>query len=212
MTPINRPKIYQTSLLVAGLLIHAFLGWRAIQAQSPTFDEPLHLTAGYVYWKTHDYRINAYHHPPLTSLMAAVPLLFLGPRLPLESPHWLRPRWNLARNQYGFAHEFLYKQKSFTADHLINMGRAVILLLSCAFLWVLAHAGRTLFGPVAGGSVFFMAVFSPSLLAHGTLVTTDFLFAATYFLFFYAWGQWEKKSLGTLGCMGRGLFGPIGLQ
>ena len=46
----------------------------AAHATSPTFDEAVHLTAGYSYWRTGDFRMNR-ETPPLMKLLWAVPLL-----------------------------------------------------------------------------------------------------------------------------------------
>ena len=53
----------------------------AARLESQTFDEALHLTAGFSYWKTGDFRLNR-EHPPLSKLLTAFPLLFTAARLP----------------------------------------------------------------------------------------------------------------------------------
>jgi hypothetical protein len=185
----RRARILGTAALAAGFVVHLALGGWAIQAQSPTFDEPLHLAAGVAYWKTRDYRINGYHHPPLPSLVAGLPALALGPDLPLDK---VRPQWSRPSQQYRFAQLFL-DQNRVPSRRLIAAGRGAILFLSGLFTLALFFATRSLFGPVAAGTAFFLAVFSPEFLAHGSLVTTDFLFSAFYFLFFTAFGRWEES-------------------
>ncbi len=76
----------------------------------------------------------------------------------------------------------------------MNAGRAAVLAASCLFLLALFRAAQAFLGARAAYVAFFMAVFSPTLLAHATLVTTDFLFAVFYFLFFCCWGKWEISS------------------
>ena len=48
------------SWTIAGLLAltHLALAITAAFNESPTFDEPTHLTAGYSYWVKHDYRFD----------------------------------------------------------------------------------------------------------------------------------------------------------
>jgi len=62
---------------VAGLACIAVFcvrGERAVTHTAPTFDEAVHLTAGYSYWRTGDFRINR-ETPPLMKLLWALPLL-----------------------------------------------------------------------------------------------------------------------------------------
>src|SRR5438094_6382708 len=61
-----------------------------IGSESPTKDEVAHLPAGYSYLKTWDFRMNL-EQPPLPKLLAALPLLFMDPRLPVEHPSWAAP-------------------------------------------------------------------------------------------------------------------------
>jgi hypothetical protein len=193
---VNAParKLLAAAGLAAGLAAHSWLGGLAIRAQSATFDEPLHLTAGQVYWRTRDYRLNGLHHPPLSSLTAAAPLLALDAPLPLDHPLWLRPRWHSAANQYAFANAFLYHTPGFSEDRLLTAGRAAMLACSLIFLLCLWGAANAAFGPVAAWSAFALGSLSPELLAHGTLVTTDFLFSAFFFLFFCVLARWEKSA------------------
>ncbi|HOW28013.1 MAG TPA: hypothetical protein PK876_05895 [Elusimicrobiota bacterium] len=178
--------------LAAGLIAHVWLGVGSILRLSPTFDEPLHLTAGFVYLSTGDYRMNGLHHPPLSSLAAAIPLLAASPEIPRDHPLWTRRDWSRADDQYRFAHDFLYKNRV-SADRMMTWGRCSILFLSCLFLLFLFRAMSTVTGPLAGWCVFVLGVFSPSFLAHGTLVTTDYLFTAFYFSFFYFMGRLEQE-------------------
>src|SRR5947207_991400 len=49
-------------------------GEQFLAANGPTFAEPVHLAAGYAYWTTGDFRLNA-EHPPLLKLLWAAPLV-----------------------------------------------------------------------------------------------------------------------------------------
>src|SRR5713226_9554801 len=55
--------------------------------ESQIYDEAVHLAAGFSYLTTGDYRLNP-EHPPLSKMLAAVPLLFLKPHLPVEDASW----------------------------------------------------------------------------------------------------------------------------
>ena len=75
--PVDSPLFLdQHFLRIAGLLL-AIMGavqiGSAIQ-ENPTNDEPIHLTAGYVYLTTGEYSMEL-EHPPLGRMLAALPLL-----------------------------------------------------------------------------------------------------------------------------------------
>src|SRR6266550_2159834 len=59
----------------------------AIPYLSASTDEPVHLSAGYSYWQTRDFRLNP-EHPPLAKLIAALPLLVIRPKLKTSSAVW----------------------------------------------------------------------------------------------------------------------------
>src|SRR5262245_48347 len=70
---VGRPYSWNIAALsvVAFFCVQALL---AIPYLSATTDEPVHLSAGYSYWQTRDFRLNR-EHPPLAKLVAALPLL-----------------------------------------------------------------------------------------------------------------------------------------
>lgn len=54
-----------------------------------TFDEGVHLTAGYDYLKTGRYTISR-DHPPLGRLLNALPLLATRAEFPTAHPAWIK--------------------------------------------------------------------------------------------------------------------------
>ncbi len=170
--------------------MHIFLALPAITELSPTYDEPVHLTAGAVYWKTGDYRYNGYHHPPFGEMWAAIPLLFMNPLVPKQHPAWIAQRWT-PHDQYGFADTFLYKNRV-DAARMMSAGRAMQLALSCLLGAAVFFTAYSLAGlPArqnAGGQAGFLATafwaFSPTFLANGTIVSTDLAFTVFFFGFF----------------------------
>src|SRR6185436_262019 len=60
-----------TAALVAWFWVR---GEAFIANNGPTFDEPAHLAAGYAYWTTGNFALNA-EHPPLLKLLWAAPLV-----------------------------------------------------------------------------------------------------------------------------------------
>jgi Dolichyl-phosphate-mannose-protein mannosyltransferase len=171
---------------------------------SATTDEPVHLAAGYSYWKTHDFRINP-EHPPLAKLIAALPLLLLHPKLDTNDDNWR------ASAEYPFGFNFLYRND---ADRLLLWSRVAMVGLAGLGLLVTFLWARDLFGVPAGFFAAGMYAFSPNLLAHGTLVTTDVPLAVFTVLTLYFF--WKRKDLysglalgAAMACKYSGVFLPI---
>jgi 4-amino-4-deoxy-L-arabinose transferase-like glycosyltransferase len=152
------------SILLAAMLV-LMLG--ASQEDSLTYDEPAHIAAGYTYLKFRDARLN-YEHPPLVKMLAALPLLPLSPHFPLDSRAWQEEN----NGQWETARTFLYESGNdpHRIAALARLGPTVLTVflgLMC-FLWMLRRGGSG-----AALLTLFLFAFSPSLLAHGRLVTTD---------------------------------------
>ena len=148
-------------------------------------DESSHLPAGYSYVSQADMRINP-EHPPIVKDLASAPLLFVkGINFPYTSKSWT----NEVNGQWGFGADFLYRSGN-NPDKIIFLGRlpmiAILILLGFfVFRW-----SKELFGSKAALLALFLFSFSPTLLAHGRLVTTDVAaafgaFTATYYFVKY---------------------------
>ena len=180
-------KRFLYAAVAAALLLAFWLQmFFALPKLSATSDEVAHLPAGYTYWTTRDFRLNP-EHPPLAKLLAALPLLALKPRLDTSWPEWK------GGAEYIFGYGFLYTND---ADRLLFWGRIPMTLLSTlgalfVFLW--AH---DMFGPRAGLFALALCAFSPNLLAHGMLVTTDVPLAVFMTIALYLfWKQGMQPSL-----------------
>lgn len=175
-------RIYVLVSLLIAAGVHFWLGYSATKELAPTYDEPLHLTAGMVCLKLGAYGYNGLHHPPAAEMAAALPLLFSKAIVPVQDPSWVKQSWD-AFSQYRFADRFLYKNRV-TDGELMALGRRMQLSLSALLVIAIGLAGWLWKGTIAGVLSAFVAALSTSLLAHGTLVTTDFLFAASFFCVF----------------------------
>lgn len=174
-TPIHRAGRMLGHLPAAALLGLAF--WMAISAaksMGPTSDEPFHITAGYAYWKTGQFRMHA-ENGNLPQRLLALPLLWSNPALPPTSNQSWRES---SVETYG--REFFYDMGN-DPDRLLMSGRwmtacLMVLLMLATYLWALRLLGW-------GGAMIalFAAAFCPLLLGHGALATSD-LCAALFFL------------------------------
>jgi hypothetical protein len=175
-------NIFAFSAILIAFCLQACL---ALPRLSATTDEAVHLAAGYSYWETRDFRMNP-EHPPLAKLIAAAPLLFLHPKPDMNRVEW-RDTF-----EYEFGFNFLYSNN---ADRLLFWSRTAMVGLAgigliATFLWA-----RDLFGMPAGLTAAGMYAFSPNLLAHGVLVTTDVPLAVFTVLTLYLfWKGGEKRS------------------
>lgn len=175
---------------------------------SPTSDETVHLSAGWSYLATHDFRINP-EHPPLLKIIAAAPLLSMHvSQDALREKAWPYSIEHLD-GEWAFAHDFLYGQRdgAYLNDSATMFRRArIALLLFCGigtaliiFCWAFELWG-------AWGAALSLALycFDPNFIAHSGLVTTDagvvFLMTAAVY-FFWRWcrrATWLNASLFVL--------------
>jgi 4-amino-4-deoxy-L-arabinose transferase-like glycosyltransferase len=161
--------------LAAGFLLAAmlFLMLRSVQEDALTMDEPTHITAGYTALRWRNARLNP-EHPPLLKLLTALPLLPLPLNFPLTHPAWqdtIDEPWKAAY-QFEIAGAFLYESgndphriaaRARLAPIGMTVGLGILL-----FLWAQHFAEAT-----AALLTLACYSFSPTILAHGRLVTTD---------------------------------------
>ena len=148
---------------------------------SAAFDEEYHLAAGYAYLRTGDPRL-ATEHPPLVNLWNALPLVFLNPKLPLESPTWQ----NAIPDDFGDV--FLWQANTNQAVRIVLLGRLPIMVLGVLLGAVVFRWATDLFCPSAGLLALALYAFDPNLIAHSRLSTTDLGLAAT--VTFAMWRLW----------------------
>jgi hypothetical protein len=150
--------------------------------ETQTWDEGIHLSAGYAYLTRSDFRWNQ-EHPPLAKLLSALPLLMFHPQLPLNAESWRK----LDETQMGI--DFLYHNRT-SADALLFAGRAVTMLLSVVFLAAMAWLIRRRFGRAAAILTVSLCAFDPNLIAHARYVTTDFPVTVFYFAAALLWMEY----------------------
>lgn len=159
---------------------HVVLGGSAVRSLSATFDEPMHVAAGYTYWLRGDMRLDP-NNPPLAKMLLTSPLLALSVAVPWETQEWR------GGYHYAFGERLLYWSGN-DADALLAAARGVNLLLSAALLLVLWHWSAGKWGATAGLTTAAVYAASPAVLAHASLATNDF--TACFF-----------AVLGTLACV-----------
>ncbi len=191
-------------MVVLGLFAVVFTGLAVFSytQQSATWDEPQHLTSGYLALANGDYRLDP-EHPPLLRMWAALPLLAMrdiraDPSLisRVDPTEWVQ-NLRRQRDEFAFSHEFLYKLND--ADRLLYAARAMIVLLGVLVGVLLFCWAREWLGFWPATIVLGLYTIEPNLQAHASLVTTDFgiagfIFGAVYFL----WRSTRSLSAGNL--------------
>ncbi len=132
---------------------------------SLTCDEMCHLASGMSYLKTGDFRLDP-DHPPLEKIWAALPLLFVDQKWPgPETPGWRESDvWRVGRTWFCTLND---------GERLLKIARGMMVALLLALCLTIGGIARALFGRAAGLLAMAMSALSPTLLAHGRLVTTD---------------------------------------
>ncbi len=180
-------------LVFAGELIHV------ARATSANWDEAHHLYDGYNIWTRHDYRLNA-EVPPLVKLAAALPLLPMH----LTTPPARGKSQGLEAFLDGRSFVFgLENARGNGEDRVLFPARMMCMLFTLGLAWLLYAATREMFGTVSAMAALALFVFDPTVLAHGTLVSTDlgsacFIFAAIYAFYRYT----KQPTWGRLGLAG----------
>ena len=158
--------------LVAGLLLALFAIQAALSAglDSVTFDETAHLASGYAALDRTDFRMNP-EHPALPKMICAFPLWLAEAREGVyETSAWR------SGQEWRFGYEFLNQRPAsggWSARARLVWGRFPMILLGVGLGAAVFGWSRELWGNSGALASVFLYALSPTLLAHGHLVTTD---------------------------------------
>lgn len=159
-------------LLAAGILaLYWFLAVSTSPRVGVTADEPVHVTAGYSYWKFNDYRLQP-ENGTLPMRVAALPLL-------AQDLRWTEPGdpdWERSLT-FRLGRQFFFELGN-PLDDMLLASRTAIALFGVLAVWLTWRWTQGLFGPVAGWTAILLAAFCPALLAHGGLATSDIAITA----------------------------------
>jgi len=152
-------------LVILALLFFVVTSVASMSRKSATVDEPLHLTAGYSYLVTGNFRLNL-EHPPLIKMLAALPLLPLSLdfRL-LDDREFFEERIRLSRR-------FVFANKQ-PAEKIVFLSRVPMVLLGLALGGLVYLWSRQIAGTLAGILALLLYVFDPNIIANSQLVTFD---------------------------------------
>jgi hypothetical protein len=192
---MNHPGVRTTIVLSVFAAIFITLTVTSYTQKSATWDEPQHLIAGYNALKLHDYRTDP-EHPPFLRLWAALPLLTKHDiQMDVSVIDKIDPTIWVGNLQFEFCHGFLYVLNN--ADRLLYPARFMIVLLGVLLGILLFCWTRELLGFPVAVMVLALYTVEPNILAHASLVTTDF--GVTCFAFGTVYFLWRTARAVTIG-------------
>lgn len=155
----------------------------ASQRQSVTFDEPIHVFQGIMYWQ-HQPLYSVVRNPPLLHAIVGLPVSQLfHPTLPPNVDEYALQDWLRVSQQT------LWETNN-NGLVLIFVGRFMIISLALLLAAVLYRWGRQITGQkTAALLAVVLFTIDPNVLAHSFLATTDLGMA--FFLFLAAYGAWR---------------------
>src|SRR3989338_1965950 len=183
-------------ILLFALFIQAIT---SIKNKSITIDEISHLSSGYSYIKTGDFRLNV-EALPLVDMISALPLLILNPKLPLDHPSWKNAELFEYEGQYHweFGNQFFFYYNN-NPEQLLFFGRIPVMLLSVLLGFFVFKWAKEIYGIMAGLFALFLYSFEPNILAHSGLATIDL--GSSFFVFialYYFWRFLKNISIKSL--------------
>lgn len=171
-------------MVVALLGVMLFLEFTSVLQESQTVDEAVHLSSGYSYLKTGDFRMNP-EHPPLLKEISAFPLLFFNLNDPTNHASWNE------YNEWDFGRNFLY-HNNHDADLILLIGRLPVMLLSLILGLFIFKWAQKLWGDLIAIFCLTLYVFEPNILANSRYITTDLALTCFLFLTIYALDRYLK--------------------
>lgn len=169
------------------LIAQAALLAHSATLHSPTFNEPAHLVAGICNWQFGRfdlYRVN----PPLTRMIAALPVVLHGCKF-----DWSRSQGGPNhRPEFNVGADFIKSNREESLRLLVYARWACIPLTLLGGVVTFAW-GSELYGRKSGLLAQALWTFSPSVLAHGELITGDMAAASFGLLACFTFWRWLKS-------------------
>jgi hypothetical protein len=161
------------------------LGLHEAWVDSPTFDEPVYVSAGLAAVLHHDLTYND-EHPLLPKVVAVLPVLFTHPVVPPDG-HWDR------NDERTYSATFVRAQLHAGTLRSVTMASRIIPLLEAIGLaFVLYALGRDLFGRAAGATAALLWLLAPFVLGLGHLDSMDMSFALAVGAWSWSMLRWSR--------------------
>ncbi len=169
--------------------------WRLVGTAvtlAATFDEPLHVLQGLVFWRQWPL-LSVVQNPPLVNALIGVPLrLAFHPTLPPEVSGPVFQDWLKISQQF-------FWQANDNGLQMVLVGRLAVIWLALLLGALLLRWAGQWFGRDAALLTLILYTFDPNVLANASLATTDLGTAVFLTLAAYAvWRYWTKQDAGQL--------------
>jgi hypothetical protein len=175
------------AIVIALLAVHTVLLAYSARKNSWTWDEVAFLPAGISHWKFGDFELFDVN-PPLVRMVAAAPVMLADPKLDWEG-YTTNPT---VRPERPIGERFL-RNNGKRSFWLLTIARWACIPFSLLGGYVCYHWSRQLFGATSGLLALFLWTFSPTIIAHGQLITADVGGASLGILGFYLFWRWLQK-------------------
>jgi len=176
----NKIPLWVFTLVITCIL--AILAFSSSAGDSLTMDESPHIASAYSYVSTGDYRLNP-EHPPLLKLLSGYSI-WLGGKLTNQAiyfPNNISAWTDKVNAQWDMGYAFIFKAGN-DANFIIWWARLpTILLLLLGGVYITYSVYYHTKSKAISLIVLVLYAFSPSVIAHGRLVTTD-LIASLFFI------------------------------
>lgn len=184
--PRRNESIFFAIVSVGLFVVFALQLYYHAVSTSATVDEPDHILAGYRHLQCGDFGINP-EHPPLLKLIAAVPLAFRD----LSDPPWeCGSKLTSKFDAFSYGSTFLVENG---IDSIVIPTRLAASVMSLLLALLVYLAAWEMFGRWEALTALAIVAFEPSLIAHGSLVTTDVAISATAFGSIFALYRFGKS-------------------
>lgn len=172
-------------LIIASAVV---LAVASVWNDSPVVDEIPHIGAGYSYVVQHSYQFNP-EHPPLAKDLAGLGLLTLNLNQSAFNQHY-QGNWPTDVNgEWNFGRALIF-QTGNDAIALVHAAKLPMLLFFIISAWIIFIWTKKIYGSKAALLALFLFSFTPTIIAHARLVTTDIaalfgIMLSTYFFIRY---------------------------
>lgn len=181
------PESRRYSILAAALILAFFLQTLFASLQkSPTFDEPVHISAALSFAEKQNFRPDP-QHPPLIRELSGISLLAAGIRLPDSRASRIMLNGSSEKGMEwaaGNATGISVIARNGPAKALF-WARLPIVLLATLLAFLIYAWGRRMLGEAAALGALFLYALDPTVIAHSGLITTDAGVATLTLLFFF---------------------------
>jgi len=199
---MNRTPLIAVAMVAVASVVAIASFWH----DAPIVDEIPHIGAGYGYIFEQSYQFNP-EHPPLAKDLAGIGLKLAGITNETAVHQAFLEHSAITNDQWNFGRQLLYGLNE-NAIRLVHAAKLSVLLLFIFSALIIFIWTRKLYGRTAALVATFLFSFSPTVIAHARLVTTDMValfgvLLATYF--FVAYLQHQSRKNFWLAVVGLGI-------